>query len=368
MRKIAFVHDFIFTMGGAERVLLALHHQFPEAPIYTAFADPTLVATHFPQADIRTSSLQGKFITHYPGLLVGAMPQAIEEFDFSGFDIVLSSSGAFSHGVITHPGTEHICYCHTPMRYAWDWTHQYLVEKGWNTGLRGWLARNQLSRLRQWDWYASRRVDVWLANSHTVARRIERYYQQDSQVVYPPVSVPLLPQGRTYADVLGKQYDKYAVVVSRLSPYKRLELLIDVCNGKMPLVIIGSGNHESALRVYAAKQKATIIFAGALSDVDRSIVVRDAQWFLYAAEEDFGIATAESLLLGTPVLGLGIGGTAEQVMPGKNGALASAPTLEAYRQAMAMQEPSWTRAEIAADAVSRFGTEQFARAIEQLCQ
>ncbi len=355
-QNLALVHDFIFTWGGAERVLAEVHQMYPEAPIYTAYADLALVEKYLPGADVRTSYLQNSWKRSFPPLVIGEMPQAIESFKLDEYDTVISLSGAFSHGIITQPRTKHVCYCHTPMRYAWDWHVEYLQEKGWSSGVRQWIAEYQLKQLRQWDYLSSKRVDVWLANSQTVADRIKRYYQAQPEVLFPPVhSVEVSKSNK-------QPSGEYAVVVSRLSKYKNIDVLIEACNGVMPLVVIGKGDDLTRLKSLAGKD---VHFYQDLSDTERSSLVQGAKWFLYASEEDFGIATAEALILGTPVIGLGKAGTAEQVNDGKNGFLAAKAGAALYKPLLS-QQASWSKEEIIADATARFSAERFTKRLAEI--
>ncbi|MEI6499107.1 MAG: glycosyltransferase, partial [bacterium] len=197
--KIAIVHDFLTKMGGAENVLLAMHEAFPDAPIYTLLYDKAGTKNLFEKdCAIRTSSLQKypAFIRRHPKFLFGQFSKAIEEFNFSDYDVVISSSNAFAHGIITSPATFHLCYCHSPMRYVWDWHAEYLKENNIGFGFKGIMVRYLIHNIRLWDKISSTRVDKWLANSKNVQSRIHKYYQKDSTVLYPPVEVTKISQGK----------------------------------------------------------------------------------------------------------------------------------------------------------------------------
>ena len=174
--KIALVHDFLFKLGGAERVLKVMADLFPNAPLFTLLYDEEKTGSVFPKERVISSSLQRypRFLLKRPQMLLGKMPQAVESFDFSSFDLVISSSGAFSHGVITGPQTKHLCYCHSPMRYSWDYTHEYLEEKKLSFPVE-WIVRKTLHRVRQWDRASADRPDKYLANSQHVQKRILKY-------------------------------------------------------------------------------------------------------------------------------------------------------------------------------------------------
>lgn len=315
--RIAIVHDFLQNFRGGERTLQALHELFPEAPIYTLLADPKIVAEHFPKATVIPSYLQKSIWRNYRQLLLSRFPQAIESFDFSDFDMVISSSAAFSHGIITGPETYHICYCHSPMRYAWDWHHEYLVEKNLDTGLKGILVRSVIKKLRFWDAIAAKRVDYWIANSETVKERITKYYRADSRVIYPPVDVTYIQESAPRI----KEED-YALTVSWLSPYKRVDLLIKACHQlKLPLVVIGKGEQEDALRALAKQLGADVTMVTDADDGTKRSYLQHARCFLFAAEDDFGIAPIEALAAGIPVIAFAKGGTGETIRPGKDGEL-----------------------------------------------
>jgi len=212
--NVAIVHDFLFKLGGAERVVSEIAKMFPEAPIYTLLYDEEKCGEVFESSRVIPSSLNKypSFIRKRPQYLLGKMPQAIEEFDLSGFDLVISSSGAFSHGAITGPQTKHLCYCHSPMRYAWDYTHEYLAEKKMNPALE-WMVRRTLFEVRQWDRAAADRPDKYLANSKHVAKRLKKYFQVDADVLYPPVDVD-----RFYP---YEEAEDYFLIVSALTPFKK---------------------------------------------------------------------------------------------------------------------------------------------------
>ena len=317
MGKVALVHDFLTTFGGAERVLAELAAMFPGAPIYTLLADAN-VAAAFKGHAVVTSSLNRHWLRNRPQLLIGKMPQAVEEFSFEEFDTVISSSGAFAHGAITGPDTYHLCYCHSPMRYVWDWHSEYLSERGIMSVPAKAAANQLLSPIRLWDSFAASRPDHYAANSKTVQRRISHYYRQPSTVVYPPV--------QTGFWVPGEEPQRYAITVSRLSTYKRVDALIRACTiADIPLVVVGEGSERGSLERLAASLGADVRFTGRIEDSELLPLLQRASVFLYAAEEDFGIAPVEALSCGVPVVALGTGGTGETVVNGENGLLFTHP-------------------------------------------
>lgn len=360
-KKIALVHDFLRSFGGAERVLLELHHLFPEAPIYSLLADPKTIEQYFPNASIQTSYLQHSWLRHRQQFLLPFLPQAIESFDFSEYDVVISSSGAFAHGIITSPDTTHICYCHSPMRYAWDWHAEYLAEKGIRKASALASASSVMNYIRTWDYVASKRVDYWIANSQTVSNRIEKFYRAQSQIIYPPVDTTFFKPTNS----ASQKTAPYAVTVSRLSKYKRIDLLLAACKQEgLPLVVIGEGEDRPRLEKLAASAQVT--FTGRISDTELRGYLEDAYCFLTAVEEDFGIAPVEALSLGIPVVGLGIGGVAESVVDGQNGILFEKPDLQHVATALRrLGSTHFSSSEIQASA-EQFSKERFRMAIQKL--
>ena len=213
--KIALVHDYLTRLGGAERVAKAFMDIFPEAPVYTLLYDEKRVGAVFPKEKIVISSLQKlpKVLRKNPKYLLPLMPRTVEEWDFSGFDVVLSSSSAFVHGIITPNTTRHICYFHSPMRFAWDWTHEYLKEQGAGA-MKRFAAAYLLKRVRMWDFLAADRADVFLANSIHVQRRIKKYYHHDAEVVYPPVDLSRF-------HLSPKKSEDFFLIISTLTPFKK---------------------------------------------------------------------------------------------------------------------------------------------------
>ena len=362
--RIALVHDFLYTYGGAERVLKALHVLYPDAPIYTTFYTPAVVDTHFPKASIITSSLQKSHFHTRPQLLLSRIPKAVEEWDFSDFDIVISSSGAFSHGIITGPHTTHISYCHSPMRYAWDWHAENLRERKLNKGFVGTTLQHIISNLRLWDAVSAKRVDVWLANSKTVQARIKKYYRAHADVVYPPIDTSFFNRGEV-SEIQGN----FAFTISRLSPNKHIEDIITACHAvKLPLIIAGGGKHQPVLEKLAKELNATVTFLGPVSEEKKRTLFATARCFIFAAEDDFGIAPVESLAMGTPVVGLGRGGLTETVQPGITGILYHNQTTEDLRGALEFflkNGVSASQDDIAKTA-QQFNTTTFEQAIQKL--
>jgi glycosyltransferase involved in cell wall biosynthesis len=305
-QKIAIVHDWLDTWGGGEQVLGELLRMYPEAALFALvdFLRPSdrqrlagrAVHTSFLQ---RLPAARTSFRWYLPWF-----PRAIESLDVSAFDLVISSSHAVAKGVRTLPRQLHICYCYTPMRYAWDLQDQYLEQTGQDRGLRGWAARRILGRLRSWDRAASSRVDYFVAISRTISKRIERCYQRSSTVIYPPVRSAPEAQPQMRRDVY--------VTVSRLVPYKRIDAIAAAFRSlpDRELVVIGEGPERTRIEKAGGRN---VRLLGQLPDEERDRWLRRARAFIFAADEDFGIAPLEAQAHGTPVIAFQRGGSTETI-------------------------------------------------------
>jgi glycosyltransferase involved in cell wall biosynthesis len=320
--RTALVHDWLTGMRGGEKVLEEIAALFPGAPIHTLFHFPGKVSPALEAHPIVTSFLQGKpgVARHYRRYLP-LFPAAIEDFDLSAYDLVVSTSHCVAKGAIPAPGAAHVCYCHSPMRYAWDQEHAYFPRRrGLGARLRG-LA---LSWLRQWDVASSARVDLFVANSRFVARRLARYYRREAAVLAPPVDVGFFTPGEAggaggAGGDAGGAAGGYVLAVSALAPYKRVDLAIAACAGAgLPLVVVGDGPEERRLRALAGP---TVRFAGRVDGDELRRLYRGAACFVQPGVEDFGIASVEALACGTPVVALAEGGVLDVVEDGVHGVL-----------------------------------------------
>lgn len=351
--KIALVHDYLAQDGGAERVLKAFHELWPEAPIFVLFHDKEKI-TGFNENNIRESFLgRLPFIrSHFPWYLP-LMPMATERYPLHQFDVVLSSSSSFAKGVITHPGTLHISYCHTPTRYLWFDANRYLSDLPYNFFIKSMLPP-LIHRLRAWDFLSANRVDRFIANSRTVQKRINKYYRRDSDVIHPPVAV----ENFQLAPVLGD----YFVAGGRLVPYKRLDLAIQAFNRLgYPLKIFGAGPELARLRDMA---KPNIKFLGRVSDSAKAELFSKALAFIHPQLEDFGITPVEAMASGRPVIAYAQGGAAETIIPGETGLLFYDQSWESLLHAVLNFNPGeWDRQKIRAHA-SQFSIANFKNAIK----
>lgn len=316
--KIAIVCDWLTDMGGAERVILALHQLYPKAPIYTSIYNRSNLP-QFSETDVRTSFLQklpGAQRRHQRYL--AQMPLVFESFDLDEYDIVISSSHSCAKGVITRPDTLHVSYCHSPPRYLWDGAHQYVNEYPWPKILKKTLIPSLLHDLRLWDRAAADRVDRYVANSHYVAGRIEKYYRRQSEVIHPPVELDAFEH---------VEREDYYLAVGRLIPYKKFDLIVEAFNrNKKPLKIVGIGNQYKKLQKLASSN---IEFLGKVTEEDLRRYYQYAQALIFPQVEDFGITPLEAMGAGCPVIAYAAGGALETVSEGKSGVFFQEQSVEA---------------------------------------
>ncbi len=307
--KVALVHDFLNQIGGGEKVLQSFHELFPKAPVFTLTYDPEETHHQFDNYDIRPSFIQKLpgGVKHYKWWL-RMMPAAIEHLDLSKYDLILSDSSSFAKGVIPRTNALHICYCHTPTRFLWSDAHSYTEELNQSSIIKK-IIPLVLNKLRVWDKEAASRVDSFIANSRYVAKRIKKYYQRDSTVIYPPVETSGYPE-ETHCGA-------YYLIVSRLRPYKKVDLAIEAFNAlQLPLKIIGIGEEFENLKNIS---KPNIEFLGKVSDEEKKRLLANCRAFIHPQEEDFGISAVEAMAAGRPVIAYRVGGALETVKENETG-------------------------------------------------
>lgn len=358
--KVAAIHEWLSTYAGAERVLEQILRVYPGADLFAVcdfLLDTDRRVIGIPKAGT-------SFIQRLPGArkhyrrYLPLMPIAIEQLDLSGYDLVISSSHAVAKGVITGPNQLHVSYVHSPMRYAWDLQHQYLREAGLDRGLRSWLVRWMLYKLRIWDARTALGVDHFVANSEFIARRIEKVYRRESTVVYPPVDVEYFTPGGSRED--------YFLTASRMVPYKRMDVIVEAFRlfPRLELRVIGEGPEYRRITKHAP---ANVKFLGRQP---REVVrdnMRAARAFVFAAEEDFGIVPVEAQACGTPVIAFGRGGCRETVVAGRTGLFFDEQTAESLAAAIKRFEEMETEfdKEAIREYARQFSAERFRREFKE---
>lgn len=344
--RVALTTDWLDTFGGGERVLHELHRMFPDAPVFTTVFRPEVLPPHMRSMDVRTS-----FIQRLPGIrrshmaFLPLMPAAFESFDFTGYDLVLTTSSACAKGILAPSGTLNLCYCHTPCRYLWDLYHEYT---------RGRITRPLIAPvahwMRLWDRLSSDRVDHFVANSREVAGRIRRHYRRDSEIIHPPVDVQrIVPSGRDSED--------FYLVVSRLVAYKRVDLAVEAANRLgLRLIVVGRGPEQKRLRSLAGS---TVEFRGAASDAEVAELYRRCRAVLFPGLEDFGIVPVEAQAAGRPVVAFGRGGALDSVIDGVTGVLFPEQTADGLADAIRQLERAPVDPAACRANAERFGAEQF---------
>lgn len=316
--RTALIHDHLAQAGGAEKVLQVFVEMFPAAPIFTLLYEKDNVDKNFAGKKIETSVIQKLpgGVKHYQWYLY-FMPMAVEFFDLRYYDLVISDTSSFAKGVITLPNTLHICYCHTPTRYLWSDTHQYINELKYGKWLKKIISL-VLNSLRIWDYNAAQRVDLFIANSKTVQARIKKYYHRDSVVIYPPVETD-----KFYISDLSQPApgEKYFLIGCRLAPYKRVDIVIEAfkkLGSDYRLKIFGDGVDMKRLKKIAS-EATNIEFLGRVSEAEKAKLYSGAQAFINPQEEDFGITPVESMASGRPVIAYQKGGATETIVEGQTG-------------------------------------------------
>ena len=394
--RVALIHDHLAQDGGAEKVLKSLAEIYPDAPIYTLLYDKKNIDKYYPGRRIEASIIQKMpgGVKHYQWYMP-FMPMAIEFFDLRGFDVVLSDTASFAKGVITGPDTLHICYCHTPTRYLWSDTHQYINELRYNKFFKKIISM-VLNYVRIWDRMAADRVDVFIANSDVVAKRIKKYYRRDAKVIFPPTEIgkfhvagsEVSPADKT--ENIISQKGNYFLCGCRLVPYKRIDIVIEAfkkLNGhgqpagsfnetapqiessQKPynLKIFGDGIDLPRLKKIAGDAP-NIEFLGRVSDEERARLYAECQAFINPQVEDFGITIMEAMASGRPVIALKQGGARESVIEGKTGEFFLSETPENVIEAVKkFDAKKYVPAEIRAHA-EKFSEERFKKEIKEFVE
>lgn len=341
--KIALVHDDLVQWGGAERVLVAISDMFPDAPIYTSVydRDNKILAQNFKNKKIITSFIQKipQWKKIYK-ILLPLYPIAFEQFDFTGFDLVISQTTRFAKSIITKPGTKHVCYCHTPPRFLWDFSGQKI------TG----LLQPYLSLLRVYDHISSNRVDFWIAGSENAQKRLKKIYGVNSQIVYPFVDLERFKGIEPFDG-------GYFLVVSRLNSYKRVDLAVLAANRLgIPLKIVGVGPQKKRLENMAGD---TVEFLDSADEKILTQIISGCKGLIVACEEDFGLSALEAQALGKPVVAFKKGGALENVIDGETGQFFASQTVESLSESLVVLDKRGYNKNRCREQARRFSKENF---------
>jgi len=352
---VALVHDFLVDVRGAERVFLALCDLFPEADLFTAVYDEEGTEGRFAHRRLHTSFLQRlRPNARTFRALLPMYPAAMESLDLRGYDLVISSSSAWAHGVIPDEDAVHVCYCHNPFRYAWNARQETLAA-------RGPLGRAALGavfqRWRQWDWIAAQRVDAYVANSQTTKRRVARYFGREATVLHPPVDIERFTPAEP-----GAAY----VVLSELMAHKRIDVAVRAFNQmRLPLLVVGNGPDARRLHRLAGP---TVGFAGRVSDAEAARILAGARALVVTATEEFGIAAVEAQAAGRPVIALHEGGVRETVIDGETGVFFDAPEPESLARTVLSFDALAVDPAACVASAQRFDTAQFRRGLRSVVE
>lgn len=325
MAKVAIVHDWLVNYGGAELFVEYLLRIYPEADIFTLVYDKKKMRGHFENQKIFTSSIQKiPFSSKIYTKLLKFMPKAFESFDFTGYDLVISSSSSCAKGIITPPYVPHIAFIHSPMRYAWDLFFDYKKRSGFLTKV---FMDRWMPNIRLWDYVSSQRIDVIIANSKYIARRIKKFWNRDAQVIYLPTDTSRFSPSQN-------EREDFYVAFSRLVPYKKIDLAITACkNLGRKLVVIGDGSERKKLEKLAGGDKNIVFLGKATNEIVKDNLQR-CKALLFCAEEDFGFIPLEAQSCGSPVIAFGRGGACETVIKDKTGIFFDKQTPESLQKAI----------------------------------
>jgi glycosyltransferase involved in cell wall biosynthesis len=365
--KIALAHDWLNQMGGAEQVLERLVEMYPGAPVFTTIYGPALMPETYRRWDIRPTWLnQAPAIHRYHQPYLPLYPPAVESMNFDGYDLILSNKSGFIHGLRHTSKQLHICYCLAPTRYVWDYG-SYAAREGFGRWV-GWLIDPLIHRLRQWDFAAAQRergsnnfsadkyasVDYFIAISTDIQARIKKYYQRDSVIIYPPVNT-----GHFQSLAAGQSPGDFYLIVSRLIPYKRIDLAVQALTrlGKR-LIVVGEGRDRARLKKLAGP---TVEFKGRLPGNTVAELMANCRAFLFPGFEDFGIAPVEAQAAGRPVIAFGRGGALDTVVEGQTGLFFHEQSVEALIEAIQQFETMSFDPITARANAERFSVERFKR-------
>lgn len=326
--KIAIVHEWLDNYAGSERVVESFTNIWPNADVFTLVE---FLSNEERNIILKSTKAKTSFIQRLPyaktkhRYYLPLFPFAIEKFNFKNYDIIISSSHSVTKGLKKHSGQLHICYCHSPMRYAWDNTELYLNQANISKGIKGIAARIIIDYLRKWDLQTASRPDYFIANSNFIAAKIKRIYNRDSDVIYPPVDVKKFN--------CSEQKEDYFLIASRMVPYKRVDLVVDAFSmmKEKKLKVVGRGSEFEMIKRTATPN---IEFLGYKSADELKLLMQKAKAFVFAAEEDFGITVVEAMACGTPIIALNLGGTAETVIDSKTGILFDSQNAEGIKKAV----------------------------------
>lgn len=357
--KIALVHDYLVQRGGAENILKIFTEIFPDAHIYTFFYDYKKFQDILKGKKIYSSFLQKiPFIAKHYQWTLPFMPRIIESFDFSSYDIVLSNTSAFAKGIITGPNTTHICYCHTPTRYLWIDSEEYVRELKYNKFIKKVIPA-LLKNLRQWDTRAARRVNKYLTNSFEVHQRIHKYYNRDSEIIYPPVNI-----SNYYVSNVEIDPSKgYYLIGGRLVAYKRYDVVVTSFSRMgIKLKIFGEGPEEQKLKKMA---RTNIEFLGRISEYKKIDLMSKCVAFIHPQVEDFGITAVETMAAGRPVIAYRAGGVMESIVDGVTGEFFREQTWESLAETVIKFRPEKFDSQKIRAQAEKFGVERFKREIRE---
>jgi len=360
--KKALIHDWYYINGGAEKVIASFTDMYPD---FNHFALVDFLNNEDRNKILKGATVNTSFIQKLPTAkknhrkFLQLFPLAIEQFDLREFDLVLSSSASIAKGVLTTQEQLHICYCHSPMRYAWDLYHQYLIDSKLNKGLKSVYAKYILSKMRQWDVSTANRVDYFVANSNYISKRIKKLYNKESTVIYPPVDI----EGYK----LQNSKDDYYLTASRLVPYKKIKLIVEAFN-KLPnkkLIVVGDGPEFKNIQQIA---KENIELKGFVESEKLHGLMQDARAFVFAAKEDFGIVPVEAQACGTPVIALRQGGVKETVVENITGVFFEKQSVQSIVDAIEKFETMTFIPEEIRSHVLKFSTDRFKKEMQDFIE